>query len=620
MVVTKETFTEVMLQLHRAQYLSVDTETTGLRAYHHDHLFSIIVAVNGADDGIIPYYFNFKSQVGVSDETVLGAQHLLTLKALFSEREKVWYAHNAKFDMAMLAREDIEILGQVHCTQAIERVVYNEHLPGSYDLASCAKRIGYEKDGTVEKYIDEHKLFDYTGPDKPGAREKLKHFDRVPFEIIVPYAERDAEITLRLGQHQEKALQKVDEEAKKIVPPVFNILRNERRLTHTIFRMERVGVKIDRDYCLRATQDAVEKTEKARSSFKKITGQDFLGSAKLFSTVFASEKDKWTFTEKNNPCFDSEALSHFDNPAAKAILQYRDSKSRADYYRGFLYHADHEGVVHATFSPHGAATGRFSSSRPNFQNLTAEEGNEAEEFIVRRAIVPRPGFIFIMPDYDQMEYRMMFDQACILYGEETPLVRKIKYQELDPHQATADLVTEMGHMTLTRKRAKNGNFAELYGSGTATLAKTISSTLGEAQALKDAIREAAPEIRNLTQTVLQMARLRGYIYNWTGRRCHLRDSNLAYKMTNYLIQGGCADVNKFALNQIDEYLKDKKSRLVMTVHDENIVEVHESELHEVPKRVKEIMENIYPYKYLPLTCGMEWSDKSLGDKQKGFPV
>jgi DNA polymerase-1 len=90
-------------------------------------------------------------------------------------------------------------------------------------------------------------------------------------------------------------------------------------------------------------------------------------------------------------------------------------------------------------------------------------------------------------------------------------------------------------------------------------------------------------------------------------------------MTNYLIQGGCADVVKVAMNRVDELLLGKKSRMVLTIHDELPCEVHESEVAFIPQQVKEIMETVFPYKYLPLTCGMEWSDKSLGDKKKGFP-
>lgn len=595
--------------------MSLDTETTGLRPYHGDKLFSVIIATSDRDS----FYFNFKDYPALPPGNLLLYTHLLGLGQLFSDADKKWYLHNALFDLSMLAVEGLELAGTVHCTQVAARVVFNDHF--KYDLASCAERIGYEKDDTVERYIEEHRLWTYTSADKPGQREKLKHYDRVPFELIVPYGERDATITFALGQSQEKALEKIDEDpSNSKLPPMRNILKNERRLSHTIYRMERLGVRIDRPYCVRAACYESDRAQKAVSLFKKETGKDFLASGKLFSVIFESEKDKWVYTEKGNPSFESDVLKTFENPAAKAILEYRDAKSRSDFYKGFLWHADRDDVIHPHFNPGGAATGRFTSSGPNFQNLTAEEGEELEEeFVVRRAIIPRPGYIFIMPDYDQMEYRMMFDQACRLWGHETNLVKKIKYEGLDPHQATADLVTGMGRMVLTRGKAKNGNFAELYGSGLDTLAATIKGTRSEALALKSALREAAPEVRNYVDYVTGVARSQCVVRNWAGRRNYCQDKNLAYKFTNYVIQGGCADVNKMALNQIDEYLRGRRSRLVLTIHDENPLEVHESELGNVPLRVKQIMESIYPHKYLPLTCGIEWSDKSLGDKKKGYP-
>lgn len=626
MIVTRENLHDVLKELRQATDLTVDCETTGLRPYHGDRLFSVIIATL-VDQKIASYYFNFQAYPELQPNAVLLPEHLQELKELFSDPSKTWSAHNAKFDMAMLAREGIEIAGTIHCTQAIERVVYNDHPPGTYDLESCAARIGNQKDGAVERYITEHKLFSYTGPEKPGDREKLKHFDRVPFDIIVPYGETDTVVCHHLKKHQEAALEKIAHETPSNLPSVLNILKNEKRLTKTVHRMEQRGVKIDRPYCVRAARYEADRAQKSLDGFKAATGKDFSASNKLFQIVFADEKDKWLFggptkTGQINPSFTSEALGNFANPAARAILDYRDAKSKSDFYRGFLWHADQFDIIHPTFNPGGAASGRFSSSNPNFQNLTSEEEEQElkQEFIVRRAIIPRPGFVFIMPDYDQMEYRMMFDFACRMWGKETELVRKIKNEGLDPHQATADLVTQLGRMKLSRKIAKNGNFAELYGSGVATLAETIKGTRAEALALKDALREAAPEIRNLVDNVTTTARARGYVRNWTGRRCYLRDSNYAYKMTNYVMQGGCADVNKFALNEIDEYLLNLKSKVVLTIHDENPTEVHEDEVANVPYRVKEIMESIYPATYLPLTCGMEWSAKSLGDKMKGFPV
>ncbi len=617
-VVGRSTFDGVVDLLAASPRLSVDTETTGLRPYHGDRLFSIIIGY-GAGERTEGFYFNFQPYEGLAAEWVLGVNHLRRLAKLFSDPSKLWYAHNAKFDLAMLANEGIFVEGTVHCTRALARVEYNEYL--TYSLDACAARIGLQKDDTVERYIDENGLL--AKVEIPGKRKGRtdKFYHRVPFDIIAPYGQRDAEITYCLGRHQEEAIEKIVAEAPcGTLPPLQNIVRNERRLTATTFRLERVGLLIDRPYCVRAAQYEADRAERAVASFKRATGRDFKASSKLFEEVFSSERERWEYTEKGNPSFEGDILKKFENPAAKLILEYRDAKSKTDFYNGFLYHADANGIVHPNLSPDGAATGRYSSSEPNFQNLTSEEDEETlgQEFVVRRAIIPRPGYVFIMPDFDQMEYRMMLDYAAAMVGGVTPLIQKVLGGH-DVHEATRLTVAEYG-VNITRGLAKNGNFAVLYGSGLDTLAATIKGTREAARQLKDAIFKGSPEMQMFIREVMKTAEKRRYIINWAGRRSYFPDKNFAYKAPNYLIQGGCADVVKFAMNRVDEYLLEKKSRMILTVHDELPIEVHESELAEVPKRVKEIMESIYPSKYLPLTAGMEWSNKSLADKVKGFPL
>lgn len=632
MLVSRSEFDSVLGLLNRHTTLAVDTETTGLRPYHGDRLFSIIVAVKEGRE-IWSYYFNFLPYEGMVAEYVLLPAHLERMKSLFSDPTKTWRLHNAKYDQHILAQENIFIQGTVHCTKVAALLEYNEH--NKYDLNSCAERIGEEKDDAVEKYITEHKLTSHpvrwiNVDGKANRRQKKdKHFDRVPAPVIIPYAEQDAIVTYRLGEHQEASIERLANEQPSHLPSLRAVLKNERRLLHTVFRMEHRGVRIDRAYCVRAAFFEADRAEKARQDFKKETGRDFKNSSVLFKTVFASDKDRWAWNEPTktgqvNPCFESEVIKRFENPAAQAVLQYRDAKSKNDFYNGFLYHADSNDIVHPNFNQDGAGHGRFSSSEPNFQNLTSEEDEEdlKQEFVVRRAIIPRDGFVFFMPDYDQMEYRMLFDVACESIGRESPIVKKMNHEGLDPHQATADVVTSLG-TPLNRKRAKNGNFAGIYGSGADTLAETIGGTREDALALRSAMRLGAPEVfgrDGLLNSIISVAKMRGYIFNWFGRRCYFPDPNFAYRGPNYFISGGCADVMKIAMNEIDEDLLPMKSKMVMTVHDELPTEVHESELATVPRKIVQRMESVYPWKYLPLTVGAEWSDKSLADKKKGYPV
>lgn len=630
MIVTRSSFDIVLSKLLALPVLGLDTETTGLRPYHGDRLFSIIIAHEkpldqcclGPDDSTEQYYFNFLPYEGLDPESVLLPSHLDQMRELFRQSNKKWYIHKANYDQSILAQEGIFLAGEIHCTKAIALVEYNEHQ--DYTLASCGERIGVQKDRTVERYIAENKLTEK----RQGATQAYTHqfYDRVPVDLIVPYALKDADIHYRLGRHQETAVQRTVDATKETgLPSLQAVFENEKRLTRTVFRMEHLGVRIDRPYCVRAARYEADRAEKALQAFKASTGRALVNSTKCFSEVFASEKDKWVWGEPTkktgqvNPSFESEVLQSFANPAAKAVLEYRDAISKRNFYNGFLYHADEYDNIHPNFNQDGAGHGRFSSSNPNLQNLTSEEGQDLEaEFVVRRAIIPRPGFVFIMPDYDQMEYRMMFDVACSLAGYESAVVKEIKNGK-DPHQATADIVTALG-TPLSRSRAKNGNFAFLYGSGYKTLAKTIGASIDEARTLKAQLSKACPEVADYIGVISRRAERRRFIINWLGRRCHFPNPDFSYCAPNYHIAGGCADVVKVVMNRLDDLFLERRSRMVLTIHDELPIEVHESEVATVPREVKEIMESVYPWKYLPLTAGMEWSDKSLADKKKGFPA
>src|SRR5882724_6533263 len=121
--------------------------------------------------------------------------------------------------------------------------------------------------------------------------------------------------------------------------------------------MEQVGVRINKDYCVQAASFEQDRATKASAKFKTETGHEFKASGKLFASIFGNEKDKWEYTDKGNPSFESDTLLKFDNPAARIILELRDAKSKSDFYNGFLYHADSRGDIHPNFNPDGARHG-----------------------------------------------------------------------------------------------------------------------------------------------------------------------------------------------------------------------------------------------------------------------
>lgn len=627
MIVLRSNFTQAIECIRTQKLRSLDSETTGLRPFHGDRLFSLIIGCNPTHDfdgverkpqNVVGFYFNFQAYPDLDSDKILTRDHMDILQAeLFSEKDVTWYVHNAKFDMKILAQESLFLLGTVFCTKANGRVEYNER--SSYSLGSMAPLIQETKSEAVDEYITKHKLFEYVKIPGKSKRVQLKHFDKVPYEIIAPYGERDARVGYTLGIFEANSIERQSQDTPPGLPTVRDVLANENRLTKTIFEMECIGVRIDKDYCVRAAHFEQDRTLKAREKFKKETGRDYSASPLLFADIFASERDNWSYTDQGNPSFDNDALLKLAyHPCAQIIKELRDAKAKSDFYNGFLYHADDRCDVHPNFNPDGARHGRFSSSEPNLQNLSSEESASdlAQEFIVRRAIVPRPGFIFIMPDYDQMEYRLMLEIAAGLTGKETPLISLVK-SGLDVHTATAQSASSFG-VPITREEAKTSNFLTIYGGGNQKLADGLKCSLAQARTIRQTIFKAAPEMLKFIETAVKVAETRGFIRNWFGRRCYFPDRRWSYRAPNYIVAGGCADVVKVAMNRISDLLAPYKSRMVLTIHDELPCEIHESELFLIPK-IKEIMEQVYKYNFLPLTCGIEFSHKSLGDKTKGMP-
>jgi len=620
MIVTRESFCLIVQELKKENTLALDTETLGLRPYHGDTLFSLIIS--SCHDN---FYFNFKFYPGeIEDNQFLSKTSLDVLqRELFNDTSKTWFIQNScNFDMQVLAQENIELKGTIHCTKAIGRIEYNAF--SSYSLEDQAKRIGLAKDDAVMNYITEHKLYDKVSV--PGKEKKVKnlHFDKVPFDIISKYGEMDGEVTYKLGMRQMLSIHEKDinePELYRANRTLIRVMTNERRLQKTIFRMKHVGVRIDKPYCERAIKYENNLYELAAKEFQTEAGVPYKASPSLFAEIFKEEKDNWTYTEKGNSSFDFAAIQKLKHPAAKCIVRMRDAKAKSDFYQGFLYHADNNGDIHPNYNPEGTVHGRFSSSEPNFQNLTSEEDEEtlAGEFVVRRAIIPRPGYVFIMPDYDQMEYKFMLEQALILQGAMTPLGQMV-LDGFDFHDATVTNVKNKAGIDIVRKTAKIANFLTLYGGGAEKLAKEVGCTVEEAADIRYAIFSAAPEIRTYIKAVMEAAEKRGWIVNWMGRRCYFPNKDYAYRAPNYHVSGGCADICKVAMNMIDQALLPFKSRMVMTIHDELPTEIHESELKTAPYLIKDLMDSAYRSRYIPLTNRMEWSDKSLGDKKKGFPV
>ena len=601
MLVTREKFSEVMKILNVPGIYAVDTETTGLSAYKGDSPFSIIITKNEKEN----FYFNLipYPEWGEDQENkVLSKPHKDELRALFKSKYHLFLAHNAKFDMHMLARLDMYVTN-IECTMIRGRILRNNLL--SYSLANLTG----EKDDTVKKYLSKNKLFTVM-PSVFGNNEKVKsmHYDKVPPDLIIPYAEQDGLATINLYQEQEKRLSTMEEIRERDVPGTPSIkqaLDLEKKVLKVVFNMEKRGIHVDRDYAIEAYQYEKDRAEKAMSEWKKITGIDYERRDSVLGPWFESQGIKVGRTKDNRYALDANALGAMGHEAARCVLEIRDAEKRCfTFWAGILERLDGQNRLHADFKQAGTATGRFSCSDPNLQNLPKRKDDDSK-YPIRRGFIPPPGYCLYMPDYEQMEYRMFMDLA----GQRDVIEEVVAGK--DVHSATADLIGR------ERSVAKMVNFLLIYGGGPQKLADAINVPLVEAKAIRENYLRKLPNAKNLIWRLKQVAARRGWLLNWYGRPLRF-DQGFDYKAPNHYIQGGCADVVKLSMVRCDAYLAKKKSYLVSQIHDELWFYIHESELA-ICEQLGDLMATAYPYRFLPMAVDHSHSWTSAYDKFPGLP-
>ena len=593
-------FDKVVNGLAQLTHKSCDTETTGLKPFQGDELFSVIIGA-----GTTAWYFNFKDYNTDqywqhSPDYVLPRAWIKKLQPILDFG--VVFMHNAKFDLHMLAKEGVRPEGLVYCTETMARVEYNDHM--KYSLDECAKRIGLEKDDAVEEYISKYKLWKWVSVPGKKKRFKDKFYDQVPFKVIEPYGAKDGIVTFALGMHQLEHFNEQELSRPKKHDPLRSIVLLEAQITNVCQHIEETGILIDTDYCQSAEAFYAARAKEIEAQFKELTNFEFKDSGKHLGQVFDALGYTYEETEKGNPTFKDEVLERYDNRVAELIRHWRHAdKMLNTYFRNYLYYADTNRRIHADMRQGGTATGRFSCKDPNLQNIPKEDGGE---FPVRRAFICEDDHVLVAIDYNQMEFRLMLD-----YAGEHELIGRIK-DGFDPHTATSELVG------IERRPAKILNFGLLYGMGVGKLSQTLGVDEDTARGFKQQYFRELPAVKRFLRNTTKMAESRGFVYDWSGRIFYYSDPRFAYKAANSIIQGGCADIVKKAMVGVHNYLADKRSRILMQIHDELWFKVHLSEIDIIDDIVK-VMESVYPAKYLPMTCSVEHSFKSFGELVEGKP-
>jgi DNA polymerase-1 len=394
-------------------------------------------------------------------------------------------------------------------------------------------------------------------------------------------------------------------------------------LAPVLARMERAGIRLDRQMLAQLSQsmetaiDGLSATifKEARHTFN-INSPQQLGKV-LFEELGLPVQGKTGKTKSFSTAADVlEALAPF-HPIAKTVLDYRQiTKLKGTYVDALPLLMDSRGRVHTTFNPTGAATGRLSSSNPNLQNIPIRTDLGRD---IRAAFVPEPGWILLAADYSQIELRLLAH-----FSGDPVLVDSFQHNE-DIHTRTASEVFGVAPLMVTpelRRNAKAVNFGIVYGQTAFGLAAQLGISRDEADHYIKGYFERYAGVRKWLDRTVAEVRGRGYTLTMHGRRrpipdiqsTNLNARNFAERTAvNTPLQGTASDLIKLAMIQIDADLREAgmKSRMLLQVHDELVLECPPEELEATSKLVKRRMEGVAQLK-VPLLVetgtGTNWRD------------
>lgn len=570
-------------------YITVETKEqldslSGLLAASGEFCFD--VETSGFDcftDRIVGASFSVKEgeayYVPVEEEDRTGV--LETLRPVFENPAISKSGQNLKFDIMMLAQAGVEVKGFLYDTMIMHYLLDPESRHGMNHLARLYLNYSPIE---IETLI--------------GRGSKQLTMDRVPLDVVAEYGAEDSDVTLKLKNIL----------WPKIVEMGFEKLYRdiEEPLVRVLADIEMAGVKIDTDQ-LRDYGEALKvELQGMEDRIKELTGTPDLNvnssrqlGVALFEKMRIDPKPKRTKTKQYST--DEEYLQSLSDrhPVISLILEYRGLKKLLSTYIDALplLVNSKTGRLHTSFNQTVTATGRLSSTNPNLQNIPIrdEQGRQ-----IRKAFIPSDeDHLLLSADYSQVELRLM----AHLSGDEN-LIEAFR-EGKDIHSATAARLFGIPLAEVTpehRRKAKTANFGIIYGISAFGLKQRMGNiSMEEAKQIIDGYFRSYPKVKEYMERVVDEARDRGYVETIFGRRRYLPDIRSGNSVVRSLaernainapIQGSAADIIKLAMNRVHRQFEERgvKSKLILQVHDELVVDMLREEETEVVKVIKEAME------------------------------
>jgi len=560
-------------------YVAVDTETTSL-----DEMRAELVGISLCVDAGHAAYIPLKHRAGGDD--LFGASALLdgqiplehaleALKPVLEDPAILKIGQNMKYDAKIFANLGIDV-APIDDTMLL-----------SYALHGGLH--GHGMDTLSDRYLNHQPI---AIKSLLGAGKSAITFDMVGIDDATRYAAEDADITLRLWHMFKPRLHAAQ------VTRVYETL--DRPLVPVLARMERHGIKVDRDVLSRMSNAFAQKMAALESEIHELAGESFnVGSPKQLGEILfdkmslqGGKKGKTGAYATGADVLEDLAAEGHDLPAR--VLDWRQlSKLKSTYTDALQDHIHPEtGRVHTSYVITGAVTGRLASTDPNLQNIPirSEEGRR-----IRTAFVADQGNKLVALDYSQIELRILAHIAGI---------DSLKSAFRDGHDIHAMTASEMFGVPLdqmtpdVRRQAKAINFGVIYGISGFGLARNLRIPRAQAQAFIDTYFQRFPGIRAYMDDTVEFAKKHGRVETLFGRRIQTPEINTKgpgagfakRAAINAPIQGTAADIIRRAMIHLPDALADLPARMLLQVHDELVFEVPENAVDDTIARVRAVME------------------------------
>ena len=562
-------------KINQAKLVCFDTETTSLDPMTAK-IVGISFSIEAGSGAYLPLthdYFDAPEQLNFS-ATLAKFSPILENSAI----KKV--GQNLKYDQHILANHGIALRGIAHDT-LLQSYVFESHKTHNMDDLAM-RHLGIK---TIS--------FDEVA----GKGVKQVGFNQVTVEVATDYAAEDADITLQLHQAMYPVIQ-----ADGKLDFIYNHVEMPSR--EVLFTIERNGVLIDQGMLNRQSNEIGMKLMDLEKQAFELAGQPFnLASPKqlqeiLFGKLGIKPTKK---TPSGAPSTDEDVLQELalDYPLPKVLLEYRGLAKLKSTYTDKLPKMINAqtGRVHTSYNQAVAITGRLASSDPNLQNIPVRT---AEGRRIREAFIAPNGSVIVSADYSQIELRIMAHLS-----QDEGMLSAFANNE-DIHRATAAEIFGCEREAVTseqRRYAKVINFGLIYGMSAFGLAQNLNIERSAAQSYIERYFARYPGVRAYMQDTRELAKQKGYVETYFGRRLWVPEINSSNGMRragaeraaiNAPMQGTAADLIKLAMIAVQNWIaaQQLQTKLIMQVHDELVLEVPEAELDLVKTMLPQLMQNV----------------------------